>query len=110
MNDKGSQTNIFKWIKKYEEKKYNYAVRVQKCKKIQKIILGTFSKKLLKIGELLSEFKTWPLKVLNLFIFIFNFVMILKKYFFSKKCKKNMKNVKKMNFFFNVLFQLKNIF
>ena len=29
--------------------------------------MGTFSKKILKIGELLSEFKTWPLKALNLF-------------------------------------------
>ena len=35
-------------------------------KKIKKK-LGTFSKKILKIGELLSEFKTWPLKALNLF-------------------------------------------
>ena len=38
------------------------------AKKNQKIILGTFSKKLLKIGELLSEFKTWPLKALNLLL------------------------------------------
>ena len=45
-------------------------------KKIKKK-LGTFSKKLLKIGELLSEFKTWPLKALNLLFVIF-FIIITK--------------------------------
>ena len=33
--------------------------------------MGTFSKKILKIGELMSEFKTWPLKALNLFFLHF---------------------------------------
>ena len=47
-------------------------------KKIKKK-MGTFSKKLLKIGELRSEFKTWPLKALNLFLFHLLFLLKLKE-------------------------------
>ena len=47
-----------------------------KMQKNQKIILGTFSKKLLKIGKLLSEFKTWPMKALNLFPLQYNIINI----------------------------------
>ena len=47
MNGKGSQTNIFKWIKKYEEKTYNY-------------------EKFTNCTELLSEFKNAKISKKNL--------------------------------------------
>ena len=56
-----TEVAAFKWLKKYEEKilwlwkfqqMWRIAVRVQKCNKIAKKLMGTFSKYFLKISDI----------------------------------------------------------